>query len=236
MHRETYDLARATLFCLLLLTGAVFCMTDESRYREPQTETIYIEDIEEPPITPSNLPSETPETKATPETTTTTTTPTSAKTTKTAASTTKATTTTAKPTTTTAATTSATRITIENSELEMLALIIYQEAGADYCSDETRLMVGSVVMNRIANSRYPDTMYEVVTQKGQYGRLYWTGLVWPDRASNPGEAHAVERAYNIARRILHGERAFSTEDVVYQAEFPQGTEVVAYQDGMYFCR
>lgn len=120
-------------------------------------------------------------------------------------------------------------------ELEMLALIIYQEAGGDACSDETRLMVGTVVMNRIADNRFPDTMYEVITAKAQYGRLHWTGLVWPERASNPGEAHAVERAYTIAERILQGERALP-EDVVYQAEFQQGTEVVAQQDGFYFCR
>ena len=120
-------------------------------------------------------------------------------------------------------------------ELEMLALVIYQEVGSDACSNESRLMVGTVVMNRVASGRYPNTLYEVLTQEAQYGRLHWTGLVWPERASNPGEAHAVARAYEIAERILLGERALP-EDVIYQAEFPQGSEVVAYQDGMYFCR
>lgn len=119
-------------------------------------------------------------------------------------------------------------------ELEMLALVIYQEAGSDACSDDTRLMVGTVVMNRIADPRFPDTMYEVLTAKLQYGELYWTGIVWPSRASHPTEAAAVERAYAIAERILLGERAFE-EDVVFQAEFIQG-EIVEYSDGMYFCR
>lgn len=125
--------------------------------------------------------------------------------------------------------------TYTEEELELLALVIYQEAGADFCSDETRLMVGTVVMNRRDHDRYPDTIYEVVTQRGQYGRLYWTGPVWPAKASYETETHAVDRAYAIALRILLGERAFST-DVIYQAEFPQGTKVVAYQDGLYFCR
>ena len=120
-------------------------------------------------------------------------------------------------------------------ELEMLALVIYQEAGGDACSDETRRMVGTVVMNRIADDRYPDTLHEVITQRGQYGRLYWTGTMWPQRASKPEEAHAVERAYTIAEEILLGARALP-EDVIYQAEFKQGAEVVAYQDGLYFCR
>ena len=120
-------------------------------------------------------------------------------------------------------------------ELEMLALVIYQEAGGNGCSDETRLMVGSVVMNRVADSRFPDTLYGVLTQRAQYGRLHWTGLVWPERASNSGEAHAVMRAYECAERILQGERVLPS-DVIWQAEFIQGIEVVAYQDGMYFCR
>lgn len=120
-------------------------------------------------------------------------------------------------------------------ELEMLALVIYQEAGSDACSDATRLMVGTVVMNRVADKRFPDTLYGVLTQRAQYGRLHWTGLVWPERANNPGETHAVARAYECAERILLGERVLP-EDVIWQAEFTQGTEVVAYQDGMYFCR
>lgn len=122
-----------------------------------------------------------------------------------------------------------------DEDLEILALIIYQEAGADACSDETRLMVGNVVLNRVADDRFPDSIKEVALQRAQYGRLYWTGLVWPERTTNPGEAHAVERAYDIARRLLEGERILP-EDVIFQAEFTQGTEVVVHQDGFYFCR
>lgn len=126
------------------------------------------------------------------------------------------------------------------ADLEMLALVIYQEAGSDLCSDETRLMVGNVALNRVADPRFPDTLEEVLTEVtpsgfGAYGRLHWTGLVWPERARYLSEAHAVERAYECAERLLNGERVFS-DDVVWQAEFMQGTEVVAQQDGFYFCR
>ena len=118
---------------------------------------------------------------------------------------------------------------------EYLALVIYQEAGGDKYTNETRFMVGTVVMNRVEDDRYPDTIHDVLTQKRQYGRLHWTGLVWPERAKTEAERHAVERAYAIAERILKGERFLPT-DVIFQAEFPQGTEVVAHQDGFYFCR
>lgn len=125
--------------------------------------------------------------------------------------------------------------TYSEEDLEMLALVIYQEAGGDACSDETRLMVGNVVMNRVASDLFPDTIEEVLLQKRQYGRLHWTGLVWPERASQSVEAHAVQRAYDCAERVLEGERLLP-EDVIWQAEFVQGTEIVAQQDGFYFCR
>ncbi len=122
-------------------------------------------------------------------------------------------------------------------DLEILTLIIYQEAGGDACSDETRQMVGEVFLNRVASSDYPDTFHEVATQYKQYGLLYWTGLVWPERAQLPQEAHAVERAYDMATELLGGtvERLLP-EDAIFQAEFPQGTETLAERDGLYFCR
>lgn len=119
-------------------------------------------------------------------------------------------------------------------DLEYLALVIYQEAGGDMFSDETRLMVGTVVMNRVADDRYPDTIFDVILQRGQYGRLHWTGPMWPARRWEAVEAHAVERAYTIAERILNGERALPA-DVIYQSEYIQG-EIVVHQGGFYFCR
>lgn len=119
--------------------------------------------------------------------------------------------------------------------LDMIALIIYQEAGGNACSDETRLMVGQTVLNRVADDRFPNTIEEVLLQESQYGRLCWTGLVWPSRHSNPGEADAVKRAYECAERVLGGEKLLP-DDSVWQAGFPQGKETLVISDGMYFCR
>lgn len=119
-------------------------------------------------------------------------------------------------------------------ELEILALIIYQEAGGDACSDDTRLKVGNVFLNRVSSSLFPDTFYEVATQERQYGSLFWTGIKWPDRHTEPEEQHAVERAYKIAERLLLGERALP-DNVIWQAQFPQGDGTYCYQDGNYFC-
>lgn len=122
-------------------------------------------------------------------------------------------------------------------DLETLALVIYQEAGADACSDDTRQMVGEVFLNRVADDRYPDTFQEVATQHRQYGRLHWTGLLWPERASQEVEAHAVQRAYEMAEALMTGTVArLLPRDAIFQAEFEQGTETVAEADGFYFCR
>ena len=119
-------------------------------------------------------------------------------------------------------------------DLELLALVIYQEAGGDACSDETRLKVGAVVMNRVEDDRFPDTIEEVLLQERQFGRLHWTGLVWAERAELPQEARAVARAYAIAERVLEGERVLPA-DVIYASEYVQG-EIVDEADGFYFCR
>lgn len=124
--------------------------------------------------------------------------------------------------------------TYTDEELEILALIVYQEAGEDRVSDDTRRLVAQVFLNRVNDSRFPDSFYEVATAERQYGRLYWTGIVWPDRASSQVEAHSVERAYKIAQEVLESDDPICPEDVIFQAEFVQG-DIYAEQDGMYFC-
>ena len=124
--------------------------------------------------------------------------------------------------------------TYTDEELDILALIVYQEAGGDRVSDDTRRLVAQVFLNRVNDSRFPDSFYEVATEERQYGRLYWTGIVWPDRASAQAEAHAVERAYKIAQEVLESDEPVCPEGVIFQAEFVQG-DIYAEQDGMYFC-
>lgn len=124
----------------------------------------------------------------------------------------------------------------DETMVELLACVIYQEAGGDACSDLCRFMVGDVVLNRVADSRFPDTIEEVLTQRGQYGTFSKTGVVWPARAANPGEAAAVERAYDTARRLLSGEHSeLYDAGYIWQAEFIQGKDVIEV-DGTYFGR
>ena len=84
-----------------------------------------------------------------------------------------------------------------------------------------------MVLNRVADERFPDTIQEVVLQEGQYGMLSSTGLVWPERADNPLEADALERAWQTAREVLKGRHSeLYGAGYIWQAEFEQGTDHV----------
>ena len=127
-------------------------------------------------------------------------------------------------------------IDVPETELEMLACVIYQEAGGDGCCDDCRRRVADVVLNRVEDSRFPNTMRDVLTAYQQYGRFYWTGIVWADRASNPGEKYAVERAYRIAEEVLNGQHSeLYGEGYIWQAEFTQGKSGF-WHCGTYFGR
>lgn len=109
-------------------------------------------------------------------------------------------------------------------DLELLAHIIYAEAGSDYCTDEMRYGVGSVVLNRVEDECFPDTLYNVIYQKGQY-QCTWDGNI--DKTPD-------ERSYRIAQDLLNNGSIFPS-DVVYQAEFKQGSGVYSKIQNIYFC-
>ena len=99
-----------------------------------------------------------------------------------------------------------------DDELDLLARIIYAEAGG--MSDECQLLVGNVVLNRVADDRFPDSIYGVIYQKGQYSPT-WNGAI---------HKKPSDRAVENAKRLQSGERCCPAE-VVWQSEFRQGNGV-----------
>ena len=55
---------------------------------------------------------------------------------------------------------------VDFDDLHLLARLVESEAGNE--SYETKMMVASVVMNRVADSRFPNSIREVIYQKGQF--------------------------------------------------------------------
>lgn len=140
-----------------------------------------------------------------------------------------------KQQTTTAATTTTKAPTkiFPDSDLEMMAIVIYREAGGDAASNKTRIMVGNVVMNRVRSRHFPNTIYGVLTQRGQYAGVRGA-VTWPSRASNRWEREAVKRAWACARRVQVGEN-YLPANVVYQSNYRNlGSSVYCVANGMYF--
>ena len=114
-----------------------------------------------------------------------------------------------------------------DEDLYILSHIISAEAGN--CSEDMMLSVGSVVLNRVQDDRFPDTIEEVVFQQGQYSPT-WNGAYY---------AEPTEAACEVAKTLLEEGSAIDPS-VVWQAEFPQGQGVYDTIDSpwgttMYFC-
>lgn len=128
-------------------------------------------------------------------------------------------------------------VPVNEQDVELLACVIYQEAGGDTCCDMCRRRVADVVLNRVKDPRFKGTTIEEILIDGdpapQWGLYSVTGVVWPDKASLPEEQHAVERAYRIAREVLDGQHSDLTSEYIWCAEFSQGTDVIEC-DGIYF--
>lgn len=126
---------------------------------------------------------------------------------------------------------------IDPQDLEYLAIVIFCEAGADAQTNETRYMVGDVVLNRVADDRFPDTIYGVLTEELAFGRFHWTGVVWPERAEYPENQAAVQRAIEIAEELLsntHHSELYG-KGYIYQDFRVQGKDNI-WSDGICFGR
>ena len=115
-----------------------------------------------------------------------------------------------------------------DDDLFYLAAAVCREAGGE--SEEIQLLVANVVINRVNSSIYPDTIYGVLTDYRQYGMMWKYGVSFPSWA----DQDTIDHCYDVARRILEGERV-CPDNVLFQAEFEQGSGIYKQFDGFYFC-
>ena len=115
-------------------------------------------------------------------------------------------------------------VTYTEEELELLARVIFAEAGSNWCSDKMQQYTGSVVLNRMASPLFPNTMREVVYQRGQYS------------CASSGNINKTpnERAYNCARFLLENGSVLPS-NVIFQSQHRQGDGLYEQVQNMYFC-
>lgn len=112
---------------------------------------------------------------------------------------------------------------IEQSDIDLLARLMTAEQG--YGADERDYyLTGSVVINRMNIERYPNTLRDVIYDDGQYQ------CVENGHINRPYD----EVAWQVAEELL----VYGTEipeDVIYQAEFIQGSEIYDKRNRTYYC-
>lgn len=114
--------------------------------------------------------------------------------------------------------------TFTDEDIYLLASGIYGEAGADFCSDEMRYGVGSVIYNRVRHEEFPNSVHDVLYQPGQYGCIY---NHWFRQGPN-------KNCLRIAKDIVENGSKFPP-DVLYQSNQPLGHGVFLHEQNMYFC-
>lgn len=115
-------------------------------------------------------------------------------------------------------------------ELFLLSKFIQSQAGSIWLTDEFRLCVGEVAMNRVASPLFPDSLAGVIYQQGAF-----EGVLTEDFQCNLLPSPA---SVDAAMKLLLGERMMSPE-VLYFSDEKQGEVYSLYSDARlgytYFC-
>ena len=116
--------------------------------------------------------------------------------------------------------------TYTDEEYNTFVHLLYAEAGGE--SDTCIYYVGSVVLNRVKSKKFPNTLMEVIYQKGQYSPT-WHGFM-SKKVHN-------KRCYEIAKDLLENGSVLP-KDVLGQADYSifkrYGSKLYAKVDNEYF--
>lgn len=116
------------------------------------------------------------------------------------------------------------------ADLDLLSRVIYAEVGCTWIPDWVQRMVGSVVLNRVNSSYYPNTIRDVIYQPGQYSPT-WDGSInkTPDARTIANAKYLLEHGSVCPPNVI-GQNSIVTGSGVYQSYYDAilGTTV-------YFC-
>ena len=109
--------------------------------------------------------------------------------------------------------------------VEILARVIHAEESNEVNGEEASWCVAGVVLERVYDEDYPNTIEDVIYQRGQF-ECTWNGGMYREEPTDVEWEISAEamQLYLEGGRIL-------PEDSVYIAEFRQGAGVVS-QDGV----
>lgn len=120
-------------------------------------------------------------------------------------------------------------------EIKLLSAIIFAEAGnvaKAYPNENADLWqqnVGYVVMNRVDSPNFPDSIRKVLYQKGQYD------TATKKRVENGYVSEQSTKNAVIVLKNYYNNEIPIPRNVVFQAEFPQGSKIYDHIGNTYFC-
>ena len=122
-----------------------------------------------------------------------------------------------------------------DEDIRILTTTVFHEAG--HITEQLRQYVAQVVLNRVEDSRFPDTVKGVITQPGQYSTKYAT--VEAANAIQATDSKNGTYYYGICEDSVKAAMMGQVEmpsNVLYQANFSQGKGVwksVYFNSGWY---
>lgn len=106
-------------------------------------------------------------------------------------------------------------------DIRILTTTVYYEAGST--TEQLRQYVAQVALNRVADSRFPNTVKGVITQPGQYNTKYASAET-AQTIKNKDAANGTynwETCKNSVKQAMMG-KVDMPSNVLYQANFSQG--------------
>ena len=85
---------------------------------------------------------------------------------------------------------------IDDYSYQLLAEIVWHEAGSDWISLYDKAHIAAAVMNRVYDERFPNTVYDVLTQPGQC-EGYWPGCCVPTQECYDAVDYYLANPYNF---------------------------------------
>ena len=122
-----------------------------------------------------------------------------------------------------------------DEDIRILTTAVFYEAG--HTTEQLREYVAQVVLNRVADSRFPDTVKGVITQPGQYATKYATQAATDSikSADSQNGTYYYAMCETAVKKAMMGQVDMPS-NMLYQANFAQGKGVgqsVYFNSGWY---
>lgn len=104
---------------------------------------------------------------------------------------------------------------VSESEYILLCNCVAYEAGSEWISEYDKALVVEVIMNRVNSSSFPNDIYSVITQEGQFSGVWnYTNLGYYADNVSDSVKNAVDLYFNNPSQFNHGYMYFEGDGVM----------------------